>query len=49
VQSLELWNTTKNWGMNVPVHEGLVAALASSTANGLVTSASHDNFVKLWQ
>ncbi|KAH1203452.1 Transcriptional corepressor LEUNIG [Glycine max] len=46
--SLELWNMTENKTMTLSAHEGLIAALAVSTVNGLVASASHDKFVKLW-
>ncbi|KAL5127631.1 Transcriptional corepressor LEUNIG [Glycine soja] len=47
--SLELWNMTENKTMTLSAHEGLIAALAVSTVNGLVASASHDKFVKLWK
>lgn len=30
-------------------HEGLIAALAVSPVTGLVSSASHDKFIKLWK
>ena len=49
LQSLELWNMTENKTMTLSAHEGLIAALAVSTVNGLVASASHDKFVKLWK
>jgi len=39
----------ENKTMTLPAHEGLIAALAVSTATGLVASASHDKFVKLWK
>ncbi|KAG7029777.1 Transcriptional corepressor LEUNIG, partial [Cucurbita argyrosperma subsp. argyrosperma] len=48
-QSLELWNTTENKTMFVSAHEGLISSLAGSTASGLVASASHDKFIKLWK
>ncbi|XP_060673274.1 transcriptional corepressor LEUNIG-like [Ziziphus jujuba] len=48
-QSLELWNMSENKTMTLSAHEGLIAALAVSTATGLVASASHDKFVKLWK
>ncbi|KAL5071413.1 hypothetical protein RYX36_022300 [Vicia faba] len=48
-QSLELWNMTENKTMTLSAHDGLIAALAVSTVNGLVASASHDKFVKLWK
>ncbi|RYR05683.1 hypothetical protein Ahy_B06g085510 isoform A [Arachis hypogaea] len=47
--SLELWNMSENKTMTLSAHEGLVAALAVSTVNGLVASASHDKYVKLWK
>ena len=49
VQSLELWNMSENKTMTLSAHEGLIAALAVSTVTGLVASASHDKFVKLWK
>ena len=49
LQSLELWNMNENKTMTLPAHEGLIAALAVSTATGLVASASHDKLVKLWK
>ncbi|KAG1335520.1 transcriptional corepressor LEUNIG [Cocos nucifera] len=48
-QSLELWLMDENKTMTLPAHEGLIAALAVSNVNGLVASASHDKFVKLWR
>nr|UUJ75337.1 WD40 transcription factor [Juglans regia] len=48
-QSLELWNMAENKTMTLSAHEGLIAALAVSTVTGLVASASHDKFVKLWK
>ncbi|KAB5513956.1 hypothetical protein DKX38_027862 [Salix brachista] len=47
--SLELWNMSENKTMTLPAHEGHIAALAVSTVTGLVASASHDKFVKLWK
>ncbi|CAA6660818.1 unnamed protein product [Spirodela intermedia] len=47
-QSLELWNVAENKTMTLSAHEGLIASLAASSANGLVASASHDKLVKLW-
>ncbi|RYQ94613.1 hypothetical protein Ahy_B08g089550 isoform C [Arachis hypogaea] len=47
--SLELWNMTENKTMTLTAHEGLIASLAGSTVNGLVASASHDKFIKLWK
>ncbi|KAF2304550.1 hypothetical protein GH714_033264 [Hevea brasiliensis] len=49
LQSLELWNMTENKSMTLAAHEGLIAALAVSPVTGLVASASHDKFVKLWK
>lgn len=49
MQSLELWNMAENKTMTLSAHEGLIAALAVSTVTGLVASASHDKFVKLWK
>ncbi|XP_064972663.1 transcriptional corepressor LEUNIG isoform X2 [Musa acuminata AAA Group] len=48
-QSLELWDMNESKTMTLPAHEGLIAALAVSNVNGLVASASHDKFVKLWK
>ncbi|KAF4366236.1 hypothetical protein G4B88_030414 [Cannabis sativa] len=48
-QSLELWNMMENKTMTISAHEGLIAALAVSPLTGLVASASHDKFVKLWK
>ncbi|KAH9558982.1 hypothetical protein CY35_06G035600 [Sphagnum magellanicum] len=48
-QSLELWNMIENKSMTVPAHEGLIAALAQSSATGMVASASYDKCVKLWK
>ncbi|MED6218716.1 hypothetical protein PIB30_029039 [Stylosanthes scabra] len=48
-QTLELWNMTENKTMTLTAHEGLITSLAMSTVNGLVASASHDKFVKLWK
>ncbi|KAM1224792.1 hypothetical protein ACFX2G_044589 [Malus domestica] len=47
--SLELWNMTENKTMTLSAHDGLIAALSVSTGTGLVASASHDKFVKLWK
>ncbi|KAE8726428.1 Transcriptional corepressor LEUNIG [Hibiscus syriacus] len=47
--SLELWNMTDNKIKTLSAHEGLIAALAVSPVTGLVSSASHDKFVKLWK
>ncbi|CAI0414875.1 unnamed protein product [Linum tenue] len=49
-QSLELWNMTENKTMTLGAHDGLIAALAVTPVNGgLVASASHDKYVKLWK
>ncbi|XP_009367963.2 transcriptional corepressor LEUNIG_HOMOLOG-like isoform X2 [Pyrus x bretschneideri] len=48
-QTLELWNITENKTMTLPAHEGLIASLAVSTVTGLIASASHDKFVKIWK
>ncbi|KAL2346787.1 hypothetical protein Fmac_000787 [Flemingia macrophylla] len=47
--SLELWNMNENKIMALPAHDGLITALAVSTVNGLIASASHENFIKLWK
>jgi len=49
LQSLELWNMSENKTMTLSAHDGLITALAVSTVNGLVASASHDKFLKLWK
>lgn len=50
VQSLELWDIREKNAMTVhSAHDGLVAALAASSATGKVASVSHDRFVKLWK
>ncbi|KAL8127632.1 hypothetical protein AgCh_014513 [Apium graveolens] len=46
---LELWNMSENKKLTLSAHTGLVASLAASTVNGLVASATHDRFVKLWK
>ncbi|ONI34246.1 hypothetical protein PRUPE_1G470800 [Prunus persica] len=48
-QSLELWNMTENKIMTLSAHDGLIDALTMSTVTGLVASASHDKFFKLWK
>ncbi|KAF8407002.1 hypothetical protein HHK36_006123 [Tetracentron sinense] len=47
--SLRLWDMAENKIMALPAHEELIAALAVSNVTGLVASASHDKFVKLWK
>ncbi|KAG6493101.1 hypothetical protein ZIOFF_048078 [Zingiber officinale] len=49
LQSLEVWDMNENKTMTLPAHEGLIAALAASNATGVIASASHDKFVKLWK
>ncbi|XP_020681856.1 transcriptional corepressor LEUNIG-like [Dendrobium catenatum] len=48
-QSLELWDMAEKKRLTLAAHEGLISSLAVSNANGLVASASHDKFVKLWK
>ena len=48
-QSLELWDMSESKTMTLPAHEGLIAALSASTVTGLLASASHDKFIKLWR
>ncbi|KAH1033420.1 hypothetical protein J1N35_045594 [Gossypium stocksii] len=45
---LLLWNMPENKTMTLS-HEGFIAALAVSPVTRLVSSASHDKFVKLWK
>lgn len=40
---------SENKTMTLSAHDGLIAALSVSSATGLVASASHDKFVKLWK
>ncbi|TQD71240.1 hypothetical protein C1H46_043231 [Malus baccata] len=47
--TLELWNMTENKVMTLPAHEGLIASLAVSNVTGLIASAGHDKFVKIWK
>ncbi|CAN6684757.1 unnamed protein product [Malus baccata var. baccata] len=47
--SLELWNMAENKSMTVPAHENIISALAQSPDTGMVASASHDSYVKLWK
>ncbi|KAL5783191.1 hypothetical protein ACOSP7_008220 [Xanthoceras sorbifolium] len=48
-QTLELWNLPENKTVTLAAHDGLIADLAVSTVTGLIASASHDKFVKLWK
>ncbi|KAJ4749514.1 Transcriptional corepressor leunig-like protein [Rhynchospora pubera] len=48
-QSLELWDMREKKTMTLNAHDGLIAALAVSNMTGLIASASHDKFVKLWK
>ncbi|KAJ9154025.1 hypothetical protein P3X46_027404 [Hevea brasiliensis] len=48
-QSLELWNTGENKCMTIPAHECVISALAQSPLTGMVASASHDKYVKIWK
>ena len=50
VQSLELWDIREKNAMTFNnAHDGLIAALAASSATGKVASVSHDRLVKLWK
>ncbi|KRG99806.2 hypothetical protein GLYMA_18G171100v4 [Glycine max] len=49
ISSLELWNMTENKSMTITTHENVISALAQSSVTGMVASASHDNYVKLWK
>jgi WD40 repeat protein len=49
-ESLELWDIREKNTMTFNnAHEGLIAALAASSATGKIASVSHDRFVKLWK
>jgi len=48
-QSLELWDIRDKNTMTFNAHDGLVAALAASSATGKVASVSHDRTLKLWK
>ncbi|CAO2203965.1 unnamed protein product [Urochloa humidicola] len=49
-ESLELWDIREKNTMTFNnAHEGIIAALAASSATGKVASVSHDRFVKLWK
>jgi WD40 repeat protein len=50
MQSLELWDIREKNTMTINnAHEGLIAALAASSATGKVASVSHDRSFKLWK
>ncbi|KAI3506913.1 hypothetical protein L1887_21551 [Cichorium endivia] len=49
MRSLELWNMAENKSMAVPAHDKIIADLAQSPVTGMVASASHDSYVKLWK
>ena len=50
MQSLELWDIREKNTMTFNnAHDGLVAALAASSATGKVASVSHDRTLKLWK
>lgn len=50
MQSLELWDIREKNTMTFNnAHDGMIAALAASSATGKVASVSHDKFVKLWK
>ncbi|CAM6102204.1 unnamed protein product [Calypogeia fissa] len=48
-QSMELWNMVEDKIMTLKAHDGLVVSLVACPISSLVTSASHDKCVKLWQ
>ncbi|XP_024315327.1 transcriptional corepressor LEUNIG isoform X2 [Brachypodium distachyon] len=49
-ESLELWDIREKNAMTLNnAHDGLIAALAASSATGKVASVSHDRLVKLWK
>ncbi|XP_062214685.1 transcriptional corepressor LEUNIG-like [Phragmites australis] len=49
-ESLELWDIREKNAMTVNnAHDGLIAALAASSATGKVASVSHDRLVKFWK
>jgi WD40 repeat protein len=49
MQTLELWSLSDSQRNPIQAHEGLVAALAHSPFTGMIASASHDRYVKLWK
>ncbi|KAL6909614.1 hypothetical protein ACP4OV_001895 [Aristida adscensionis] len=48
-QTLELWSLSDNQRNPIQAHEGLIAALAHNPFTGMIASASHDRYVKLWK
>ncbi|KAF8643981.1 hypothetical protein HU200_066620 [Digitaria exilis] len=48
-QTLELWSFLDKQRNPIQAHEGLIAALAHSPLTGMIASASHDRYVKLWK
>ncbi|CAI0468726.1 unnamed protein product [Linum tenue] len=46
-KNLVFWSA--NQKCSTEAHKGIIAAMASSPAAGLIASASHDGFVKLWR
>lgn len=47
-KTLQLWNMAENQAMAVQAHADQIAALAHSS-RGILASASHDNYVKIWK
>ncbi|XP_010541889.1 PREDICTED: transcriptional corepressor LEUNIG-like isoform X2 [Tarenaya hassleriana] len=48
-ETLELWDMAENKTMTLHAHEKRVSALAASSITGMVASASHDKFMKIWK
>nr|CAB3497381.1 unnamed protein product [Digitaria exilis] len=48
-KTLELWSFLDKQRNPIQAHEGLIAALAHSPFTGMIASASHDRYVKLWK
>ncbi|OIV98652.1 hypothetical protein TanjilG_12775 [Lupinus angustifolius] len=46
---LELWNIDKNRTLPILAHKDIISSLVHSSVTGIVASASHDGFVKLWK
>lgn len=40
---------TENKTLTLNAHDKLVSSLAVSAVNGMVASASHDKFIKIWK